>query len=159
MAALIASIVAVLGTLAGTSVTYAFAERTRARDLRHERMSDSRRERLEVYGEFVLALTDFRRVQYDRWARRSEDPSGSRLEEANAESRHVHVAARLALAKVELTARPGLDEPLIRSAKSAFMLADGMFKESGTSSIHDLAGQAQEALDEFTRRAASTLHE
>ncbi|MEU5012952.1 hypothetical protein AB0G35_22140 [Streptomyces sp. NPDC021749] len=67
MEALVASIVAVIGTLLGSGVTHLFQSRAAARSEHVARAERLRQERIDAYCAYAGALLDYRRVLVHRW--------------------------------------------------------------------------------------------
>ncbi|MHB6909176.1 hypothetical protein [Streptomyces sp. DB-54] len=67
MEAVIASIVAVFGTLLGSAVTHHFQSRSADRSERFARAERLRQERMDAYCAYAGALLDYRRVLVHRW--------------------------------------------------------------------------------------------
>ncbi|MDT0476501.1 hypothetical protein RM863_30675 [Streptomyces sp. DSM 41014] len=61
------SLIAVLGTLLGSSLTYLFQRRTAERAERFTRAERLRQERIDAYCSYGGALANFRRGQLDHW--------------------------------------------------------------------------------------------
>lgn len=89
MAAVLGSIIAVLGTLAGTTAGYLFQRRIADRSEAIAREDRLWRERLVACSAFAGAVMDLRRAQYDLWHRshefdtyefRQADPADARSE-------------------------------------------------------------------------------
>ena len=77
MEATIASVIAVCGTLLGSTVTYLFQHRGAERAERFARSERLRQERMAAYGAFAGAMTELRRSVITLWFRRQRDPGGS----------------------------------------------------------------------------------
>ncbi|MFI6299337.1 hypothetical protein ACIBEJ_47635 [Nonomuraea sp. NPDC050790] len=73
MESTVAALIAVVGTLLGAAVTHMFQARKSAQDRQAARGERLWQERLAAYSSFAEALTDFRRVQNDRWHLEQED--------------------------------------------------------------------------------------
>jgi hypothetical protein len=67
MEAVVASIVAVVGTLLGSGVTHVFQRRATDRSERFAREERLRQERIDAYCAYAGALLDYRRVLVYRW--------------------------------------------------------------------------------------------
>ncbi|AJT64974.1 hypothetical protein [Streptomyces chattanoogensis] len=67
MEAVVASIVAVIGTLLGSAVTHVFQSRAADRSERFARAERLRQERIDAYCAYAGALLDYRRVLVHRW--------------------------------------------------------------------------------------------
>ncbi|GAA3866826.1 hypothetical protein GCM10022227_25360 [Streptomyces sedi] len=70
------SLIAVLGTLLGSSLTYVFQRRTASRAERFTRDERLRQERIDAYCAFGGALASYRRGQLDLWFARHADRLG-----------------------------------------------------------------------------------
>lgn len=67
MEAVIASVVAVFGTLLGSAVTHHFQGRSADRSERFARAERLRQERIDAYCAYAGALLDYRRLLVHRW--------------------------------------------------------------------------------------------
>ncbi|MDF3293455.1 hypothetical protein [Streptomyces silvisoli] len=67
MSAVLPSVIAVLGTLLGSTVTHAFQRRTAERTARLTRDEKLRQERIDAYCGYAGALLEYRRVLVQRW--------------------------------------------------------------------------------------------
>ncbi|WP_269855624.1 hypothetical protein [Streptomyces sp. RPT161] len=67
MGAVLPSVIAVLGTLLGSTVTHAFQRRTAERAARLTRDEKLRQERIDAYCGYAGALLEYRRVLVQRW--------------------------------------------------------------------------------------------
>ena len=154
MSDLAPSVIAVVGTLAGAAVAYGFNERSRDRDRRSAQYVASRQERLAVYSDFIAVVTDLRRVKYDRWHRYSEDPKSDEALTARREVHRVRVVARSALARIELTAREGLDDGVVEAARKALDLVEQITTGSTSTEFEEAGDAARSAVSLFVTVAA-----
>ncbi|MFD7712573.1 hypothetical protein ACFV6E_13655 [Streptomyces sp. NPDC059785] len=67
MNAIVTSVIAVLGTLLGSTVTHVFQQRSARRLERNARDERLRQERLEVFGTYAGLLVDFRQAMLHHW--------------------------------------------------------------------------------------------
>ncbi|WP_326686838.1 hypothetical protein OIE63_06570 [Streptomyces sp. NBC_01795] len=102
MEAVIASAVAVLGTLLGAGLTQAFQQRTVARTEEFARRERLRQERLEVFGRYASALLNYRRALVHRWFCEHEDPPPADPGEARTRSYDLRSEAQEALFRVRM---------------------------------------------------------
>ena len=113
MASAVAAIIAVAGTLLGSTLTYLFQlgapERAEASAFQRELSS----ERISTYGAYSAALTDWRRGQLDWYNRRKEDSAGEMTLAARVESYRLKGLTRTALSQVQLIAS---DQALVIAA-------------------------------------------
>ncbi|MGW7635878.1 hypothetical protein [Streptomyces decoyicus] len=67
MEAVVASVVAVIGTLLGSGITHFFQSRAAGRSEQFARAERLRQERIDAYCAYAGALLDYRRVLVHRW--------------------------------------------------------------------------------------------
>ncbi|AKJ14965.1 hypothetical protein ABB07_34375 [Streptomyces incarnatus] len=67
MNAIVTSVIAVLGTLLGSTVTHVFQQRSARRTEHNARKERLRQERLEVFGAYAGLLVDFRQAMLHHW--------------------------------------------------------------------------------------------
>jgi hypothetical protein len=103
MAAVLASVIAVLGTLGGTITGYIFQRRITERNEITSRAERLRQEQLIACSAFAGAVVDFRRVQYDRWYRLRENPQQMVPADVRTESYRLRSAAWSAFYRFRLT--------------------------------------------------------
>jgi hypothetical protein len=148
------SIVAVIGTLAGSTVTYLFGQIS-SRGERIQRIQEaSRQERLSAYSEFTGSVEEYRRKQRDRWHRREDSPADV-AEAARQDAYRHRVLAYGALAKVQLTARPAVDDSVTEVARRAFEATESMPPFGTRNEMEAQCEVARVALDTFVRTAAT----
>lgn len=100
MAAIFASVVAVLGTLLGSLATYAIQRSTIRQQQALAGAERRRQERVDAIAAYAEALTTYRRVRMDRWHSVDEDRDDKEaMQRHDYEVRAAAVAARL---RVEL---------------------------------------------------------
>ncbi|WP_330457904.1 hypothetical protein OIB37_13960 [Streptomyces sp. NBC_00820] len=75
MESIIASAIAVLGTLLGSGITLAFQQRTTDRSHQFTRREKLRQERLDAYSAYAGALVNYRRCLVHLWFCEHEQPS------------------------------------------------------------------------------------
>ena len=152
MDATIAAIIAVLGTLLGSALTYVFQTRSADRAEGFTRSRELRTQRLAVYSQFASALTEYRRGQYDWWNRQNEDPAGTDAFEARKESYRLRGVAQSALFQVRLITT---DPELTGLAQCAYDMTADVRKGPTSADLKNLGDAASTALGEFIRHAAS----
>lgn len=67
MNAIVTSVVAVLGTLLGSTVTHLFQQRSARRTEQNSRKERLRQERLDAYGTYAGLLVEFRQAMMHQW--------------------------------------------------------------------------------------------
>lgn len=88
--------------LAGSALTFVFQTQAARQAEQFARERHLWSERIAAYSAFAAALTDFRRVQNDRWHLEQEDAAGSQFVTARDESYRLRAAATAALCRVRL---------------------------------------------------------
>ncbi|MFF8632475.1 hypothetical protein [Streptomyces werraensis] len=111
MEAVAASVIAVLGTLLGSGLTYLFQRQTMNRSEQFTRNERLRQERIAAYSAFAGALANYRRGQMDLWFARHEHREVSSVAELRREEQRLRAAALEAMFRAELiTTDPRLEE-------------------------------------------------
>lgn len=139
--AIIASAIAVLGTLLGSGVTFAFQQRVAERGQEFTRSEKLRQERLDAYTSYAGALVNFRRTLVHLWFCTYQQPYGPYEDPVavNARSYGLRSNAQEALFRLQMLTG---DEAL--SAR-----AQALFSEIGV--VHKT-----ESREEFEIRRGST---
>jgi hypothetical protein len=106
------SAVAVVGTLLGSAVTYAFQRLAAGRGELFARSEALRQERIATYSAFAAAVEEYRHGQAARWYRGVEDPDGEAFRALRDEAHRLRTATRQALYRVKLLT----DDPAVVSA-------------------------------------------
>jgi hypothetical protein len=149
---IITSLVAIIGTLCGSALTYTFQRRNTREAQAFTRGQQFWQERLAVYSEFAGALTDFRRSQNDRWHREQEDPEGAPFIAARDESYQLRAKATAAMYRVRLV---GGDTKLSHLAERA-LNATTEVHLAATEEDRAMRGEkARLALEDFLSDASS----
>ncbi|MGW1055920.1 hypothetical protein ACWDBD_42140 [Streptomyces sp. NPDC001118] len=109
MNAIVTSVIAVLGTLLGSTVTHVFQQRSARRTERNARKERLRQERLEVFGTYAGLLVDFRQAMLHHWfcvheGRDADDEVALRKRSFELRSSTQHALFQLQL----ITDEPGL---------------------------------------------------
>ncbi|GAA2663933.1 hypothetical protein [Streptomyces lunalinharesii] len=103
MEAVIASVVAVFGTLLGSAVTHHFQRRSADRSEQFARAQRLRQERMDAYCAYAAALLEYRRVLVHRWfVRHEEGRCGEDTAELGEESRKARTAAQEAMFRAQM---------------------------------------------------------
>ncbi|PAZ13482.1 hypothetical protein CLM62_24250 [Streptomyces sp. SA15] len=117
MEAIAASVIAVVGTLLGVTVTHYFQGRALKRTEGFARDERLRQERLQAYSAYAGALVSYRRVLVARWSYEHEPGHEDDNRAAQARSDDLRSQAEQTLFRVEMLA--GGDE-IRRQAREAF---------------------------------------
>ncbi|WP_455356334.1 hypothetical protein [Streptomyces sp. SYSU K217416] len=121
MEGLLASLIAVTGTLLGSVSTFVFQRRSAQRAEGFAREERLRQERLAAYSAYAGAVTELKRGLVTLWLRRREDPHGTAYATALAECDRLGAAAEHARFRVQLVAE----------APDLCVLADAAFATAG----------------------------
>ncbi|MEU2873773.1 hypothetical protein ABZ769_31990 [Streptomyces olivoreticuli] len=158
METVLTSVIAVLGTLAGTGAAYALQQRAAARSERAARQEELRRDRQEAVRALVRALTAHRRNLYTRWKLTCQEAAPGRQEEARWESWSSRSA--VSDARVALRMVTG-DAELLHRADLAIGCSYALGDVDGTTTqaVMDERGDlARTAHDEFVAAAAAYVN-
>lgn len=154
MEAVWGSAVAVLGTLLGSAVTYAFQRDASRRSERFARSEALRQERMAAYSAFAAALEDYRRGQSDRWYRRAVDPGGDAFLRARDEAHRLRTAARQALYRVRLLTD---DDGVARAAERAYRCTWDVSNAQDQPGHDARDAEARQAVEAFVTQASPVV--
>jgi len=149
MTAAVPAIIAVLGTLLGSTTTYVFQ---RISSKRAEKFSMQRQlwaERMNVYSSFGGALTEARRGEYAWWNRCNEAPESPACVDARTEAYRLRGLAAHALFRVQLVAS---NQAMVDVARHAYKLTRGIHNATTKTKLWIAGDQARERLDHFLMR-------
>ncbi|WP_338496080.1 hypothetical protein [Streptomyces sp. SJL17-4] len=155
MEAVLASLVAVAGTLAGSVMTFAVQRRTSARAEAFSRSQQLRQERLVTYAAYAGAVTALKQATVALWFRLREAPDGPEARQAFAECDRLGAAAEDAQFRVRLLAE---DATLVALAVSAFDAVAPLRTASDGAELADREQDLQRALNAFVVAAAPQVH-
>ncbi|MFE2286769.1 hypothetical protein ACFXDJ_21690 [Streptomyces sp. NPDC059443] len=119
MEAIIASAIAVLGTLLGSAVTFAFQQRVADRGHEFTRSEKLRQERLDAYTSYAGALVNFRRTLVHLWFCTYQEPYGQYEDPAAVRARSYDLRSQAQEALFRLQMLTG-DEALSTRAQELF---------------------------------------
>jgi hypothetical protein len=151
MAAVLASIIAVLGTLAGATVGYVFQTRISDRNEATARDERLRQEWLVACSAFAGAVMDLRRAQYDRWYRRHEDPQQRDPDDVRTESYRLRSIAWSAFYRFRLTSP---DNELTKLGWSAVEEAAHVANATDEADLRERGERARVLLEDFVTLAS-----
>ncbi|MEV7387568.1 MULTISPECIES: hypothetical protein [unclassified Streptomyces] len=147
------SLIAVLGTLLGATLTHLFQQRTALRAEQFARGERLRRERIDAYCEFGGALANYRRGQMDYWFAKNDGRSVAEesLHELRREAQRLRAAAMEAMFRSELlTHSAQLDELGRQALKSVDRISDarsradlGPARETSRALIYDFVAASR----------------
>lgn len=154
MGSLLASVIAVTGTLAGSSLTYLFGRLTARRAEQIARDERLRQERIAAYSAFAGAMTDLRQAVISRWLTEQRDPDGPDWRAAWTESDKHGAAADHARLKVQLLTE---DTELLQLADAAFEPIDALGKATERAELRMHEDRSQTTLTAFVQAARRQL--
>ncbi|MGW7487890.1 hypothetical protein [Streptomyces sp. NPDC054786] len=120
MEAVVASVVAVIGTLLGSGITHFFQSRATERSEQFARAERLRQERIDAYCAYAGALLDYRRVLVHRWFVLHEE---DRCDEDSPELREEVYKTRYAAQEAMFRAQMVTDDPGILDRSEQVMAA------------------------------------
>lgn len=148
------AIIAVVGTLLGSVVTYRFQLSSSNQAEQRSFRRQLRSERVAIYSDFGGAITDFRRAEHDWWNRNREDAESRACFDARQESYRLRGVALHALFRVQLITD---NETLFTEAQRTYELTTGVHKAGDSAELAALGGGARNALERFVSLAASDV--
>jgi hypothetical protein len=154
MASSISAIIAVAGTLLGSSLTYVFQRRSAERAQAQAFGTLLRSERLAAYSSLAAALANWRRAQGDRYSRLAEDPDSVAAATARTEMFQLRGMAQGALAHVQLVSD---NAAVVAAAAIAFDTSGGIHRSADEAEFESRAALSRAAVDNFLRLAATDV--
>jgi len=152
--ALLASLIAVAGTLLGSTTTYLFQRHSAGRAEGFAREERLRQERMATYSEFAGALTAHRRAVVNLWFRRQEDPEGPEYRAARAECDQLGAALDHARFRVQLIAgHPGL----MALANAAHQPVSAVNRAVDKAELMECENRSRDAVGAFVAAAAAQV--
>ncbi|MER5762031.1 hypothetical protein [Streptomyces sp. NPDC002082] len=155
MEAVLASLIAVAGTLLGSVVTFAVQRRTSAQAEVFARSQQLRQERLTAYSAYAGSVTALKQATVALWFRLREAPDSPETRQAFTECDRLGAATENAQFRVRLLAQ---DSALVALAASAF---DAVAPLRTASTQAELALREQhlhDALNAFMTAATTQIH-
>jgi len=149
--AAVSAIIAVLGTLLGSALTYVFQRRSAERSEDFSFQQQLRTERISAYTAFAVAASEFRRGQHDRWHRQDEVPGSDSAFSARIESYKLKGVALQALLQVQLVAN---DPVLVTEAKKAYDLTTVLHRAATDPDLDTAGNEAREVIERFIALAS-----
>lgn len=149
--AVLSSVIAVLGTLAGATATYVFQRRISDRHEAIAREERLRQERLAACSGFAGAVMDLRRMQYDVWHRHHEHPQQADLREVRDEAYRLRSTAWSSYYRFRLTAT---DSHLSTLGWSAVEQTAQVAQAADEADLRLRGERARKLLEEFVATAA-----
>ncbi|SFJ77398.1 hypothetical protein [Streptomyces pini] len=153
----IAALIAVLGTLLGSGITYAFQRRTTAYGEELARRERLRQERIDAYCLYAGALHNYRRMLVHRWFAEHERPGEEDTPSLLREIYRLRSEAHESLFRVQLLTRSPELEEVARSALETVTALHG--KELDRRGLDALRTSSKQAIEGFVTAAAPYVGE
>lgn len=152
---MLATIIAIVGTLLGATVSGAFALRSAGRTERAATTEQLRRDRLEAVTALAAAGSDHRRTLWNRGEAEISNSGQARLGELRAASHITRSAITRPLVAVQIL----IPDPEVRAAAKQMVVATYLMRDADTSTEALTAARetARTAHDRFVDRAAAYL--
>jgi hypothetical protein len=144
------SVIAIGGTLTGSSLTYLFGRLSARRAERIAREERLRQERITAFAAFAGALTDLRQAVITVWFARRRDPDGPDVNPAQIEADKRGAAANHARFTMQLLVD---DAKLLQFADTAFDVIGAIRKANDRAEVKVHEDRVQELLTAFVRAA------
>ncbi|MFB6613544.1 hypothetical protein ACFCV9_04890 [Streptomyces sp. NPDC056367] len=155
MEAVVASLIAVLGTLLGSVITLAVQRRTSAQAELFARSQQLRQERLATYSAYAGAVTALKQATVALWLRLQEAPDSPETRQAFAECDRLGAAAENVQFQVRLLAA---DSALVALAASAFDAIAPIRAAPTRTELVSREQDLQESLNAFMAAATTQIH-
>ncbi|MFF7446029.1 MULTISPECIES: hypothetical protein [unclassified Streptomyces] len=155
MEVVLASLIAVAGTLLGSIITFTFQRRSSAQAELFARSLQLRQERLTTYSAFAGAVTALKQETVALWIRLQVDADSPETRHAFTECDRLGAAAENAQFRVRLLAE---DDMLVALAASAFDAIGPIRRASTRTELAEREQELQDALNAFIAGATSQIH-
>ncbi|MGW5613617.1 hypothetical protein [Streptomyces sp. NPDC003877] len=154
METIIASGIAVLGTLLGSGITLAFQQRTVDRSHRFTRREKLRQERLEACSAYAGALINYRRCLVHLWFCEHEQPPPEDPDAVRVRAYDLRSAAQEALFRVQMLID---DETLSRAAEDVLADVTALSKIGGRTELDDARVRTRDDISRLVRAVKQHL--
>ncbi|MFD7902051.1 hypothetical protein ACFV4G_07380 [Kitasatospora sp. NPDC059747] len=150
MNAMVTSIIAVLGTLLGSTVTHVFQRRAALRTEYNARLERGRQERLETFGSYAGLLVEYRQAALHHWFCVHEGRDAEDEVELRKRSFETRSGAQRALFQLQLL----VDEPeLLAVAGEAFERIGRIDRAVDRQDVTARRDGSRESIDAFVATA------
>jgi hypothetical protein len=153
MDAVLASVIAVLGTLLGSGVTHVFQLRAAERNEQSARDEKLRQERVEACSAYAGALLDYRRGQIHRWHLWHEERPAEEEAEHRARTWNQRSAAQQAMFRVQMIT----DDPAVTDLAEQALNYNGKLHLAEDLADLDIRRRESSRLISEFMRSATTL--
>lgn len=149
------ALIAVAGTLSGAVLTYIFGWRSALRAERIVHRQQVRADRISAYLAFAEAVTEYRRIAYDRWHRQEDESDQEVAAEVSVEYYRCRSVAEHGLLRIKLVAA----EPrsIVVVASEALDSTSRIRRAEDAGRMTELGNNAARKLDAFIAAAADQV--
>ncbi|MFD7052441.1 hypothetical protein ACFWBS_33305 [Streptomyces mirabilis] len=154
METIIASAIAVLGTLLGSGITLAFQQRTTDRSHQFARREKLRQERLDAYSIYAGALINYRRCLVHLWFCEHEQPPPEDPDSVRIRAYDLRSSAQEALFRVQMLTD---DATLGQTAEAVLADITALTKTETRSQLDQRRVQTRDAIGRLVRAAKQHL--
>ncbi|MCX4423493.1 hypothetical protein [Streptomyces mirabilis] len=154
METIIASAIAVLGTLLGSGITLAFQQRTTDRSHQFARREKLRQERLDAYSIYAGALINYRRCLVHLWFCEHEQPPPEDPDSVRIRAYDLRSSAQEALFRVQMLTD---DATLGQTAEAVLADITALTKTETRSQLDQRRVQTRDDIGRLVRAAKQHL--
>jgi hypothetical protein len=151
---IIASGIAVLGTLFGSGVTLAFQQRTADRSNQFTRREKLRQERIDAYSVYAGALVNYRRCLVHLWFCENEQPPPEDPDAVRIRAYDLRSNAQESLFRVQMLTD---DETLSRAAEDVLADVTVLSKTDSRTELDDARARTRDDISRLVRAAKQHL--
>lgn len=155
MEAVLASVVAVVGTLMGAWVTYSFQRRAAEQAEQAQNRERLRQEQLAALSGFIGILMEYRKNLYFRWRLKEEEAPEEQRAQERAETYRLRSEAEHALARARLVTD---DVALMRLASQALRAPSSLRHAVDRDDLIARKDEVERVHDEFVEAVARFVH-
>ncbi|MFF4019525.1 hypothetical protein [Streptomyces sp. NPDC001843] len=154
MESIIASAIAVFGTLLGSGITLAFQQRTTDRSHQFTRREKLRQERLDAYSAYAGALVNYRRCLVHLWFCEHEQPPPEDPDAVRIRAYDLRSSAQEALFRVQMLTD---DDRLSRTAEDALADITELPKADARAELDELRARTRDNISRLVGSAKQHL--
>ncbi|MEU2968884.1 hypothetical protein ABZ687_28385 [Streptomyces ardesiacus] len=154
MESIIASTIAVLGTLLGSGITLAFQQRTTDRSHQFTRREKVRQERLDAYSAYAGALVNYRRCLVHLWFCEHEQPPPEDPDAVRIRAYDLRSSAQEALFRVQMLTD---DDRLSRTAEDVLADITELPKVDARAELDELRARTRDSISRLVGSAKQHL--
>lgn len=154
MESIIASAIAVLGTLLGSGLTLAFQQRTTDRSHQFTRREKLRQERLDAYSAYAGALVNYRRCLVHLWFCEHEQPPPEDPDAVRIRAYDLRSSAQEALFRVQMLTD---DDWLSRAAEDVLADVTALSKVEARAELDELRARTRDGISRLVGSAKQHL--